>query len=334
MAIAGRTNAPQLERRCAGRRRIVAACSAAVLVLAVGCGPDADEADGETLEDFFGFGTDQEELMAQAAAQQREVEESIAACMASEGFEYVPQDVGEMMMAADHPSQNLSEEEFRREYGYGISTLEREAFLGPGGGMDDPNLAIQEQMDEPERQAYEQALYGDQMAFDAGADPDDVEVAEIGGCQGEAVEEVQGDQMQVAEELMPELMALEEQINADPRMVEAMQGWRTCLSEAGYDFQERFDPQSHLFQRFEEFEQAAFEQMDPEGFEPDDGPIEPELDPDELEELRQDELEIAAVEGECTSAHLEDVEAEVRVEHEGAFIEENRDELEQMRLGD
>jgi len=333
MTIGARTNAPRPKRRRTGRQQIVAACSAAIVVLAVGCGTDEDEAGGETLADFFGFGTDQDELMAHAAAQQREVEEAIAACMAREGFEYVPQDVGEMLAPADHPRQQLSEEEFRREYGYGITTLEREAIQGPGGAMDDPNLALLEQLDDAEREAYERALYGEQMAFDMDADPDDVEMPQIEGCQGEAMDEVQGDQMQVADELIPELMALEEQINADPRMVEALQDWQTCLREAGFDFEDRFDPYNHLSQRFAELEQAAFEQMDKEGFDPDEGPIEPELDPDELEELRQEELEIAAVEWQCTETHLQDVEAEVRTEYESAFIDENRHELEQMRPG-
>ena len=319
-------------RRNVGKR--VAVVGAAALLVA-GCGDgNGDVGEPQTLESFLGFDGDAAEMQAQAEAQQREMEEAIAACMAEEGFEYVPRDTGAVFaqLEAD-PRQQLSEEEFREQYGYGISTIDRSEMMVAPDPDDDPNHQIQQDMDEAEREAYQRALHGEPPEFDPDADPDDM-VFEPGGCQGEAMEEVQGGQVAVFQELQSEFMELQQRIESDPRMVDAMQEWQACMREAGYDYTERFGPQQELSERMNELQQAAFEDVDPTELDPEDGPVEPDIDPDVLEELQQDELAIAAAEGECTDEHLADVEQEVRADHEGRFIEQHRDVLEQVRPED
>lgn len=312
-------------------RKSVAALGLAALVMA-GCG-DGDEQEPQTLQSFMGFDGDPAEMQAQAEAQQREMEEAIAACMAEEGFEYVPRDTAGMFsQVEDHPRQQLSEEEFREQYGYGISTIDPSEMMVAPDPDDDPNLQIQQEMDEAEREAYQMALHGEPREFDPDADPEDM-VFEPQGCQGEAMEEVQGGQMAVFQELQSEFMELQQRIESDPRMVEALQDWQACMREAGYDYSERFEPQNELFERMNELQQAAFEDVDPTEVDPDDPP-EPDIDPDALEELQEDELAVAAAEGACTDEHLADIELEVRAEHEGRFIEEHREVLEEVRPED
>lgn len=320
-------------RRRGNAGKLVAVIGAAALVVAA-CG-DANGDDGEpqTLESFLGFDGDPADMQAQAEAQQREMEEVIAACMAEEGFEYIPRDTGAMFAQVEgDPRQELSEQEFREQYGYGISTIDHSEMMGPDP-EEDPNFQIQQEMDDAEREAYERALHGEPPEFDPDADPED-RVFEPGGCHGQALEEVQGGQTAVFQELQSEFMALQQRIESDPRIVEAMQEWQACMREAGYDYTERFDPQNELFERMNELQHAAFEDADPAEMDPEDGPIEPDIDPDALKELQQDELAIAAAEGECTDEHLTDVEQEVRADHEGRFIEQHRDVLEQARPED
>lgn len=311
--------------------KLVLALGISALLLA-GCG-DTNDDEPQTLESFLGFDGDQAEMQAQAEAQQGEMEEAIAACMAEEGFEYVPRDTATMFaQVEDDPRQELSEEEFREQYGYGISTIDPSEMAAPEP-EEDPNQRIQQEMDEAEREAYQLALHGEPPEVDQDADPEDM-AFEPEGCQGEAMEEVQGGQMAVFQELQSEFMELQERIESDPRMVEALQEWQTCMRDAGYDYTERFEPQNELFERMNELQQSAFEGVDPAEMDPEEGPPEPDIDPDELEELQEDELAVAAAEGACTEEHLADIEQEVRAEHEGSFIDEHRDVLEEARPED
>ncbi len=309
--------------------RVGAVVAAAALAL-TGCGSDddGDATSPESLAGFLGGDMDQEQLMAQAQAEQREIEEAIAECMAEEGFEYIPSDLGDLP-ASFELREELSEEEFRAEYGYGISTLDAELFMGPDAA-DDPNLAIQEEMDDAEREAYERALSGEMAEFDPDGDPDEM-VFEPGGCQGEAFDEVQGERMEVFQELQPAFMELEERIQSDPRVVEAEQEWQACMQEAGYDFTERFEPQGEIFEALNELQEQAFGALDPGEIDPAQPP-QPELDPDALAELQERELELAAAEGACTDEHLAEVDEEIRQEYEADFIEEHRELLEQVRV--
>lgn len=306
---------------------LLASLGTALLVLAA-CGDGA--ADDESLADFFGIEDDQEQMIADAESQQREMEEAIASCMADEGFEYIPRDVDDFA-AADDPRQDLSAEEFQEEYGYGISTVDHDA-MAPDQD-DDPNIAIQEEMDDAEREAYQRALHGEMTEIDPDADPDEVEdqPMEPGGCQGEAMQEVQGEQMEVMQELQPEFMDLEQRISSDPRLVEAQEAWQGCMREAGYgDYAEQSDIMTELFERLNELQSAAFEDLDESEIDPEEPP-EPDIDEEALAELQEEELAIASAEAECTEQHLDDVQAEVRAEHEADFIDEHRDELERAR---
>jgi hypothetical protein len=119
--------------------------------------------DGElTLADFIP-GAVQFDENTDWRAQEMEVQQQVAECMAAEGFEYipfVPSDVG-----GGFVGDAFDEEEYVKTYGFGVSTwvLQDQAFQ-EGEGEDpyasDPNQEIVNAMDEVEQEEYYRVLYG------------------------------------------------------------------------------------------------------------------------------------------------------------------------------
>ncbi len=101
-----------------GRRRIAIVAIACLPLLATGCGGSDDNAStstqqaatGGSVEDQLGF------TRRGVAAASAKVENSIAACMKAEGFEYVPSDPV-AAQAALTGKPNMSDEEFERTFG-------------------------------------------------------------------------------------------------------------------------------------------------------------------------------------------------------------------------
>lgn len=288
------------------------------LLLAVSACGDGAEASGETLEDFFGWGVEAADPAAQEAEwadQHRRMEEHVAACMAEQGFEYVPQELN-FGGTVSHPRNELSEEEFREEYGYGISTVsfDDDAMMA-ADEFEDPNWDIVSRMDPAEQDAYYAALHGEMPQFD----PDDPDAAfewEMGGCYGDAERETFGQRQEVWEELGPLFEDLYERMQADPRIADAQAAWSACMADAGYAFGDESDIWEHLSERMNELYMASepdWDAMDPDEMDS----WRPELDPDRLAEL-QAEVLVGARE-------------QVQAELESAFIDEHRELLEQAR---
>lgn len=308
----------------------------AAALLATGCAEDGEgeaAADDESLQGFLGMpdGSDPEAMEAQWAEQQLEREEHIAECMAEQGFEYVPREQPTGSISS-HPREDMSEDEFREEYGFGISTVEREEMSGAvDDASEDPNFAIQEDMDEAEREAYQEALHGEQPDEEGSGE------WEPGGCQQEAQEAAGGTATQLQAELGDELQQMYERVQADPRITEAEEGWAACMRDAGWEFSERFEVHQHLSEQMNELRQGAYDDMpdfDPSEEPSEEPPEPPEPDPDALAELQAEELELAEIDWECTVEHLgEDyrVMQDVQAEYERDFIEEHRDVLEEIR---
>ena len=95
-------------------------------------GTEPDEEEPETLSDYLGYDFDDPEAAAARAMEdQRRVEESIARCMAQEGFEYIP-----AVRPASSSQFAFDQEEYAREQGFGITTWygREDSFLGRGPG--------------------------------------------------------------------------------------------------------------------------------------------------------------------------------------------------------
>lgn len=322
---------------------------------ATGNGEEQEEDEPESLEDFLGFSFDDPEGNAAFAADmERRVQESIASCMAQEGFEYIPavRPQGFGFVASD-------QEEFARERGFGITTWFGEEDLFSAGDEEwvDPNAEIVASLSESERDAYQEVLYGESRFGDSGSG--DVEsVGDLlgGGCNGKAYEEVFGAMNAVFIELGPQLEELNQRVQADPRFREAEALWAGCMADRGF----AYDSQETMFEQVnEEFSRRLAEIVGTEGavFDPLAGMSEEEaqafweerseeeiadffdqarqdalagIDQEALEALQQEERDIAVASFEC-GEELNDTILEVFREYEGDFVRENRDVLERLR---
>lgn len=322
---------------------------------ATGNGDDQEEGEPETLEDFLGFSFDDPEANAAFAADmERRVQESIASCMAQEGFEYIP-----AVRPQDFGFFALDQEEYARERGFGITTWygEEELFSSGDGDWVDPNAEIVESLSESERDAYQEVLYG-KDPFDEGGSGEAGSLGDLwgSGCNGKAYEEVYGAMNTIFIELGPQLEELNQRVEADPRFQEAEEMWAGCMAERGFPY----DSQETMFEQVnEEFSHRLEEIVGAENavFDPFTGMSEEEvrafgeerseeeisdffdqarqeaiasIDQEALEALQQEERDVAVASFEC-GEELNDTVIEVFREYEGDFVRENRDVLEGLR---
>ncbi len=333
--------------------------------------PDAGDIP-KTLADFFGYGEENRDPAADEARyreQEMEVQQSIAECMAAEGFEYTPY-VQDQDFAYYGPGEDLTEEEWKAKYGYGYFTmmLEETAAFEEGGfdqqynPEDDPNWVYQESLSDSERQAYEIALYGNWENFEQVAPEVDEEgneiwvepdFAEIGGCQNLAYEDIYGgfgpdpEQEEIWQQLEPAYDDLWSRIESDPRIVEANEEWAACMADAGYSFttqqdiwmyldelgQDLWSGQEDFYQQIEAQAQALPED-EREAFYEESyanvGPWGPDVDSEQIQALADEEMAIAAADTEC-GGDMTDLRTEVQEEYEAQFILENFELLQKQK---
>jgi hypothetical protein len=282
------------------------------------------------LDEFLGFGADQRsaEEIESDHAKARQVEDLIAACMSEQGFDYVARDPSDESLFESGP-WSLPPDEFARQYGYGISTIDE----SNNGQSSDPNQQIVEGMGSAERRAYFQALYGDAIAVDddgnitkRGPATDVAEPQMNDSCSATASATVYGDSSDESRDdpaadpfaaLEQEMSALYERVSSDQRVVDATAAWSSCLADAGFPgYSEPTDPVVDVDSRASE---VMGDRRDPST-----------ADPAELEELRTFEVAVATADYECR-VPLDDVQHAVQTELEQQFIDEHRAELEQFR---
>lgn len=312
-----------------------------------GTGGSPDASGGEpTLNDFIpGIPAfDEEKAEQQGLQMERDAQEKIAACMAEQGFEYVPYVQGQSQSGFSGPE---SQEEFVAQYGFGIATMlldnrrmgEMDEAAIEAEMAKDPNNAIVEAMTDAERDAYYAALYGEQpdIGFeDLAEESPGVTVASLEptGCQNSAYEEVfnQGAEQEFYEQFGPLMEDLYGGLDSDPRIVELESKWSSCMAEKGYDFADHNDAEVFLLRRLEEVGAITDLEIDPDGMgfgfgggeiEP-GGPVEAAVN-----EIASEEIAIAKDSSAC-SADLEEIRQQVREEAEQRFIEEHLAELEQF----
>ena len=259
------------------RRLVILLASVALVITACGGGgadPETDQttSGGESLSDFFGWGTgdDPEQAEAQmreAQDQEARIQEAIRVCMAEAGFEYQPMVQPEGSFG--FVDEEWDEEEYVRTQGFGITTWygNEESVTATTVVTEewvDPNQEMLEGMSESESQAWYEALYGteeEQMEDTVTeVDPETGEEYQVSygygaGCQGEAYETEYGDQEEANElweELNPAMEAMYEQVQADPRIVELDQEWSSCMAAAGFQYESMSKMQETIWQEFQE----------------------------------------------------------------------------------
>ena len=210
-----------------------------IAALAVaGCGGDDKSTEPpQELEDTLGFGGDG------AKEIQSRVENRIGDCMQAQGFEYMPVDPFAQQQAVTGKAR-ITDEEFTRQFGYGISTL-----LGKGNQQSDPNERIRTEplAGRPRRlrprAGRRQPRRDVPEAVDAG------DFSELGGCTKEASDASFGGAA-VLNPLVERLDGLDERIIQDQRMVKANEKWSACMQEKGFRYEEPDAIDEDLEERF------------------------------------------------------------------------------------
>lgn len=319
-------------------------------------GPTTETSDVEaedelaTFAELLGYDLDDPDAArARAAADHRRFEESVARCMAEQGFEYVP-----AIRPARTSGVALDEGEFARERGFGITTwYGQEDQSGPDEDeWVNPNEGIVAAMSESERDSYHDALYGsyDEQATDPGTG-EQIFYESSGGCSDQANDEVYGFRDQVWETLGPAHDEVFQRVLADPRFQEAEQAWSACMADRGYaydgvkqmaehvneDFERRLaeitGPADGFINPFKELTEeetgALSEDERNDLIEQAEDEVLANMDQEALAALQQEERDLATANFECGQDLTERTE-ELQREYEGQFIRENPDLLDEL----
>lgn len=282
-------------------KRSVVGLTVAVALLATACGSDGGTGDpggsssptSQPLPGTQAFGLTEQEF----ASNVEQVESKIAACMREAGFEYVPADVTAVLevgiwMRAD-PS--LSREDFKTQWGYGIST--RTDNPAREIGLGDQNIQIYDSLSESEQIAYDRTLFGDDPDATFAMTLDDEDFTGTGGCTKKAVDEVFPAEMLTSTFINPKDVLIE----SDPRVIAADEAWMECMAEDNYEYED----QDEIIEEYEERYDELLDGRDP-------GELSGE-DLEALADLQAEEIAVALKDLEC-QAFTDPVIREVEIE--------------------
>lgn len=267
---------------------------------------------------------------------QYSTQELIASCMKAEGFDFIPSvpEVPDMMSERSE----LSERAWTEVYGYGISTaFESLAQMQAS----DPNLAIMSDMDEVEQEVYMATLIGSDMASGDITDPADLPPLEEQGCAGQAVlasgGEALGEGLSEFNVAYGEAM---ERMQNNPAMSAAADEWSVCMTAEGYDFADQEDSYEYVSVQFEEATSSLQSELEHlsdaelaalfDGTDTDTANL-PGFDPESLQEVQREEIEIALADLDCYELHVATVFEPLRDEIENGLILEYSTQLEAVR---
>lgn len=298
------------------RTAVVALAAASILVLSSCSASEAPASTLSPIEEFMSAGWGKQLSPAeQKAAGDAELlarEEVIATCMSELGFEYIPHPpvpLGFNFSALG--SADLDDREWITEYGYGI-------VFGPDSEQvvvtENPNDAIVANLTGPETLAYNQGLMGlgDAVNADGVYDP------EKGGCMGAAELELstedplRGDQF---EPLHEAVLSFYTDLATNPAIVDLDRLWSDCMSDAGFGpYLAQLDALAEINYEYTMLvhELGSADRSD-----------------SDMVELAEREVNVALADLECREqTDYRAVYAEVRLEQEKVFVEDNRAELE------
>lgn len=253
--------------------------------------------------------------------QQSAIEELIAACMAEQGFDFVP-----TVRATDAIESTAGEWEpddrtWVAQYGYGISDYPGRTELNRK-----PEEADREPMSEAEEQAFQEALHG--SAADGATDWRDR------GCRGAAEHEVIGYQADLDTESRPIVEAIDnfysEQLQSDPAFAPLEAEWAGCMTEHDYP---GFRAQSEAWLSIQDVWSDYFPADD--GSETDPRSNDPRfatLDDPAYAEIARQEVALALVDLDCREqTDYNHRRLEIQFELERRFIADHAEELDAMK---
>jgi hypothetical protein len=169
------------------------------------------------------------------------VEALIAQFMREEGFEYVAADYRTIRkaMTSDKTLPGLSEKDFIKKYGFGLSTMYTgkppqlaDAYTLSKAGLGPRNIQIFKKLSAADQVAYNRALFGENADATFAVALEMEDFSRCGGCTRKAVEQVFKPE-QLATTYYNPKSAL---INDDPRMKAALRNYAQAMRKAGYDY--------------------------------------------------------------------------------------------------
>ena len=276
---------------------------------------DAQKKSNAPIEDQLGF--DQAGLM----ARQSRAEDAIRDCMKNQGFDYVPVDPF-AQRAALLGSSRISDQDFLKQFGYGISTL-----WGRGKPQADPNERLRATLGAADRKAYNRALWGDNAGATFQQAIENGDFTKLGGCTKRATEQVFGGAALLTR-LQSRLDQLDDRILEDQRMVRAVEKWSRCMAQQGYRYEDPDEIDSDLFKKAERIVgplSGQFSTGPPPG-----GQVRP-YDHAALAQLQHEEVSIARADNSCEHKDITPVEDKVRPQYEAQFRQRNEGLISQVR---
>lgn len=182
------------------------------------------------------------------AREAAKAEKNTQACMAKEGFEYIPVNTSPDVYQEDFSNVGPQAPEWRKKYGYGMvaQVLEPEDNIyGDGGDFKeqvDPNMKLFEKLSKAEQRAYGIALDGyDSEAVAVVTQPNETSGgAPTKGCRAVAYQKLWGQTDEKTQQLQRDLYEeMISRMDADPRIKKMTKAWKSCL---GGDFSSIRDP--------------------------------------------------------------------------------------------
>ena len=282
----------------------------------VGCGGGGKSNDApQDVETQIGLGS-REGIM----ELQSRVEGRIRDCMKAQGFDYTPVDPFAQQQALTGKAR-LTDEEFVKQFGYGISTL-----FGRGNPQSDPNERIRQSLSAADRAAYDRALFGETPGATFAEAADAGDFTDLGGCTKQATDAVLGGAAAL-NEIVGKLDELDQRIIEDQRMVKATERWSACMRDKGY----RYDESDAI----DEDLQRRFQGIVGVGVRPGATTVPPGASYDRaaLVALQREEVKLGNADLECEKREITPVEQKVRPQYEKEFSQQNSKLIERVKPG-
>lgn len=313
-----------VRQRISGRRARAAVVSAVAVLLLASCSKGSDSSATEAADVDAPLGLDE----AGFALKQTQVEEVVKACMKKAGFDYVPVDPN-ATKAAITGTSGLTDDEFRRQFGYGISTVfEKVVEISQSPKSADPNVVYRSRLDAAGQAAFDKALTGGNTDVSVSGAVEAAQAGELGGlggCIEEGTTAVFGDANVIS--ALAKIEELDARAEADERLVKARADWSKCMKEQGLDYADPNSVDGIILDKL-----AAIVGPEAAKVLGEDGTFSPLVfgtaalpayDKAALARLQAEELTTAESDLACEEEHVVDVEDKVKAEYVKKFAQEN-----------
>ncbi len=295
-----------------------------VVALLTACGGKSDNSGTQSAAVDSPLGLDQ----ATSALMQTRVEELVKSCMKRAGFEYVPVDPN-ATKAAITGTSGLTDDEFRRQFGYGISTVfEKIVEISQSPKSVDPNVTYRSGLDPAGQQAFDVALTGGKADVSVSGAVEAAKTGDLGGlggCVEEATTSVFGGANVVS--ALAKIEELDSRAEADERLVKARADWSNCMRKQGFEYSEPNSVDVGIVDKLAAIVgPAAAKSLGEEGtfsplvFGTNALPV---YDKTALAQLQREEIATAEADLECEEKYVVDVEDKVKAEYVKKFAQEN-----------